>query len=87
MADETSTVEAWVRGRFVELPGARARRIRANAWTVELPRTQAMARALRVRSMDLRSLEDLVLAIDQVEADQVVPSAELADHIELAVLL
>lgn len=80
-------VEAWVRGRFVELPGARAERIRANAWTVHLPRTAEVARALRVKRVDLGSLDDLVLALDEVEAEQVVPSAEYEDRVEISVLL
>lgn len=86
MADEPA-VDAWVRGRFVSIPGARARRIRANAWTVQLPRTTEVARALRLRSVDLASVEDLVLSIDEVEASQAIPAAETDSYVEIAVLL
>lgn len=34
------------RGRFRELPGASARRVRANAWTVTVPCTPAIERIL-----------------------------------------
>ena len=65
----------------------RARRIAANAWSVQVPRTDEVKKVLRVRAVDLDSLEGLEIAIDQNEAYQVVPSAETADHVELSVLL
>jgi hypothetical protein len=81
-------IEAWVRGRFVEVPGARAERLRANAWTVHLPRTEAVSRALRLKGgVRLDALDDLVLALDAEEAAQVVPSRETADAVEVTVLL
>lgn len=85
MAD--TRVEAWVRGRFVPLPQARLKHVSANAYTLRLPRDPETAKALRVRSMDLRALEDLVIALDGEEVMQVIGSAEGPDWVELAILV
>lgn len=81
------TIEAWVRGRFVAIPGATAERIRANAWTVRVPRTQEAARALRVKQVSLSSLDELVLSLDEVESTMAVVSGENERFVEVSVLL
>lgn len=86
MAD-APRIEAWVRGRFVTIPGATAHRIRANAWTVRIPRTDEAARALRIRRWTLRALDGLELSLDEQEATQTFVSAERPDAFELSVLL
>lgn len=84
---DAAKVEAWVRGRFVPLPGATVTPMHANASTVRLPRTDDMARALRVPRMDVASLpEELVLSIDGEECAQALVSGESPDFIKVTAL-
>lgn len=87
MTTPSVQVEAWVRGRFVDVPGAQARRIRANAWTVRIPRSPEVERALRVRPAGLRQLEQLTYAIDGMESTMVLGTEEARDEVSLSILL
>lgn len=80
-------IEAWVRGRFVDVPGATAERLASNTWTVRIPTDDATRKALRMKRLDLSTAEDLVLAIDEAEARQVVASKEGRGWVEVVAVL
>ncbi|MFK7929670.1 MAG: hypothetical protein AB8H79_15870 [Myxococcota bacterium] len=81
-------VEAWIRGRFVALPGATVTDGPANVRMVRLPRTPEMARLLRVPDVSVDHLQAaLVLTLDGSECAQAVVTAENVDYVEVTALV
>jgi hypothetical protein len=74
--------EVLVRGRFVGVPEAEVRHVRANAWQVRVPRTPEIDRRLR-GALDA---DEIVAGLDGVEAFQAVVS-ETRDDATILVLL
>jgi len=82
------SVEAWIRGRFVALPGAKVTAGPANVRMVHLPRTPEMARLLRVPGVSVDHLQaELVLTLDGSECAQAVVTAENAQYVEVTALV
>lgn len=79
-------VEFLSRGRFVELPGATARRIRANAWEIRIPRTEAVRGVVR-SSLSPEAFDDAIFCIDGVETEHAVGSGEEDHLIRVSALL
>lgn len=74
------------RGRFRELPGATARRVRANAWTVQVPCTAAIQRAIG-REVTPEAFDGSVWLIDDVESMSAVGSGATPQAVTVSVLL
>ena len=79
-------VEWYVRGRFVELPGARATRIRANAWEVLVPRSPEVRRAMRADPTP-EAFDGGVMGLGEHESQQVMGAGERDGCVVVTVLL
>ncbi|MEQ1508734.1 MAG: hypothetical protein ABMB14_41285, partial [Myxococcota bacterium] len=67
------TIELLHRNRFVAVPGAAARKVAANVWTLQIPVTDAIRR-LVPRADDPEAWDGAVFSLDGKETDPAVGS-------------
>lgn len=83
---DAPVVEIVHRNRFVALPGATARRTRANAWEVTIPKSEAVAKLLR-KAVSASAFDGVTFAIDGEESVHALGSAEDRQAVRVTVLL
>jgi len=74
------------RGRFRPLPGAVLKHVRANAWKVTVPRSEAVSKLLR-KPVTPEAFDEALWLIDGVESIHSVGSAETGSTVDVSVLL
>lgn len=80
-------VQILVRGSFRPLPGAQARAVRHNAWTVRVPRTPEVLRTVRRRAIAIDAFDDATFLIGDDESVQAMGERESRDAIWVTVLV
>jgi hypothetical protein len=83
---QAPAVEWLVRGRFVALPGATAKHLRANVWEVEVPVTEAVAYAMRTE-VTPEAFDDGVMVVGEHESMQVLGAGMRGPRVLVTVLV